>query len=476
MSMKGAAGKKITLTVIWSLIIVSMIVVFQFVFGLMDNTTTYKMLGFLPFSFFLGGILALLSPHKNSLIFLILICGFFIKLVLTPYFFALGDYQSFYSRELITGHIKDAILFLGLEFIIIVVMTFLVPARRSPALVQRSVLKPSNLNGLMTLTLGLCMFLVFAWFYVPELQEIYYPFYKIDFSEVANIRWDNETLVPRGGLARYVYSLFMFLWPLVRVLLPNLLIYKIHARYGNRNLSLFCALFCLLVPFLLLGGDNIAPLIGMLFCLLSIHKLYGKKAIPIMVLLGVGGVVVAVMVIVSKMELYTVWRGATGISAFSQILYSYFPSFDNVALIMGMNGGDKLETLFFDIYSGIPFANTLFGLEGTRLSDLFALHARTNGQIEEWGSSLGYYFSYFLAPILSGLFFNLMLKIEAVSRKTQSYWKYFVTSFIAVYSAIAIHIYSATIYCRLIFNIFIPIILLSYLFGAFQIRTGENEK
>lgn len=468
--------KKITSTVIGILIIVSMFVVFQFVFDMMNKTNTYEMLWLLPFSFVLGGLLALASSHKDSFIFLILVCGFFIKLVLTPLFFALGNYESFYSSDLISGYIDKAIVFLGVEFIIIVFLTFFVPAQKIGVTQKTRCLNFSNNNGLLFVTLSLCFFLIFAWFYVPELQEIYYPFYKVDFSDVANIRWDNETIVARGGLKRYVYSLFMFIWPLVRILLPNLLIYKIYAKFGNKKLSLLCSLICLLIPFMILGGDNIAPFMGMLFGLLSIYKLYGRKAIPAMFLLGVGAVLIVTSVFISKMELYTVWRGAKGISVFAQILYSYFPSFDNVALIMGMDVGDKLETLFFDIYSGIPFVNTIFGLDGIRLSDLFAVHARTNGQIEEWGSSIGYYFSYFLSPIISGLFFNLLLKIEMLSRRTQSYWKYFVTSFITVYSAMSMHIYSMSIYCRLIFNIFIPIIIISYIFGAFQTRVREDEK
>ena len=81
----------------------------------------YNSLIVLPACYCVGALLLLLFQKNGgkSLILIIFIIGFFIKLVITPLFFAIGGYVSFYSNALIDDHMLGACLFLGAEFVII---------------------------------------------------------------------------------------------------------------------------------------------------------------------------------------------------------------------------------------------------------------------------------------------------------------------------------------------------------------------
>ena len=249
----------------------------------------------------------------------------------------------------------------------------------------------------------------------------------------------------------------MFLWPIVRYVLPVVLIYLNYCKRGVSKKGVFISSIYILIPFVILGGDNLSPFIASLIALIIILKLYGEKGKKTIAVYITIGAIVLTSVVVGKLAALTGWRGSTGITNLAQLLNSYFPGFDNVSIALNMNGNNRLVTLFYDIYSGIPFTGSIFGLQGETLNDIFVDIANTGGQIVPWGCNIGYYSSYILSPIITGLFICFILKKEIRSNSTNNFWKYYLNMLFSLYSAFSIIIYSFQIYIRFIWNIIIPI-------------------
>ena len=293
--------------------------------------------------------------------------------------------------------------------------------------------------------------------------------FSTDFSRISKLVWDNETIVARGSIERYVYSLFCFVWPIFRMVIPALLITSIYQKHNASKFSLFLAFGCLIVPALLLGGDNIAPFIGMFVAMMVIIKFYGRRTYKYLVVAAVCVCVPRGIVINSKIVAMTQWRGATGIAVFAQMLHNYFPGFDNMAVIFELGQENMLSTLFFDMYYAIPFRNTLFGLEGKYIQDLFREYTLTGGQIVPFTGQMAYYLGYG-AVFITGFFVILAYKAEYKSKITDNFWQYFVNMYFSFYTAMAICIYSFSIYLSGLINVVLPIWIISKTVKRYSLR------
>lgn len=432
------------------------------IIALQDNVEVYRLLYLLPFCYGIVAFFALTlrgSYILKSMVSIFLFGGYFIKMVATPTLFAIGGYKSFYSVSMSEKSMDKALLIMCLETVVIFcLMTYYV--KQSIGHKENELkLKEYNTRMFNIIVALVFVFLVATYMLIPAISEIYIFLPLADFSEVAEIRWDNETIVARGSMDRYLYSLFCFMWPIFRIIMPSLMITYFYKKLGTRSLGMFMSFLCLILPAILLGGDNIAPFIGILIGVIVINKLYKKKARKYLFVVGIFAAVLLGVVVSSKIELLSKWRGATGVSVFAQMLHNYFPGFDNLAAVFEMSQENKLETLFFDLYYAIPFKETLFGLHGDYIQDIFESYTRTSAQIIPFIGQLSYYLGAF--SIVGIVFFvRLAYKMEIHSRQTDNFWKYFICMYLSVNTSIALSIYSLSIYFRGIVNVILPVYII----------------
>lgn len=453
---------KIKMHIIWLIAFGSSIISALFMFNT-DNENTYQWLICLPLAY---GFMALpcaklFNYITRSKVIAILVFGYFVKMVLSPLLFAIGGYQSFFYGYTSIENINIAILFMIYEYIIVFFITTL--SLRNRNFCFYTDIESEKYSGSKRLLFGviiICIFIIFAYNYVPEIKNIYFLISDYKVEDLVGVRWDNETIVARGSIQRYIYSLFMFLWPLVRFLLPTVLIHLNYQKRGDSRTSILISSVLLVIPFLLLGGDNLAPFIAALFALIVIVKLYGRSGKRVAIVFGIIGAVIMTGMIIGKLIALTGWRGATGVINLAQMLNSYFPGFDNTAIALGMDGNNKLSTLMLDLSSGIPFIGSFINFSGDTLNDIFIQAANTGGQIVPWGCGIGYYFSYILSPIITSGFVWFLLYKEEKSNLTTDFWTYYCNMIFSVYSAFSIIIYSTQIYMRFIWNIMIPVLLI----------------
>ena len=445
-------------------------IIVSLVLMLFYNDATYYLNCMLPIGYILGNMLSvgLLSKYllKNRVITIITI-GYFIKMVITPLCFALGGFNSFFNGYLLINNNNEAVLFMIYEYICIMTMISLFSNLRINKMfsLSNNIL---SLKKLKLIVIILFIFLCGIYIYIKEIRTIYYFILNINFKELVNIRWDNEVIVARGSYKRYLYSLFMLLFPIIRYILPIVLIYENFIKRGITKKGLFISSLYVFIPFVLVGGDNLGPFIASIYTLVVIAKLYGKKGRKIIYIFLTGGFIGILSMVIEKLVALKNWRGSSGITNFSQLLNAYFPGFDNISIAMKMEGTQKISTLFFDIYSGIPFIGSIYNLKGKTLNDLYVEFSNTGGQIVPWGANIGYYTTFILSPLFTGIVVLFILSLEKKSEKTTIFWKYYIYMFFSVYTAISIIIYSTQIYLRFIWNVFIPIYILLKISKSFK--------
>lgn len=426
----------------------------------------YAVSTFLPFYF---SILSFASGYlykslSKSPVTVFLIGGYFIRMVVQPLLFCIGGYVSFYHIDISTFNVIKAVFLLCLEntFVFAVGNHY---SRFSLNSDNQSKIEPkmydTKIVGWVLALLGL--FLLYAYNTIPSLKSIYLFLPTADISQLASIHWDNETIVARGSISRYIYTLFMFTWPIVRSILPAFCISQIYSRYGNSSKAIALSMFCLLIPSIFLGGDNIAPFMGAIYGLLVMHRLYGKKINKIVGFACIVFGTAFITIVSAKVMAYQSWRGSNGISSVSQIINAYFPGFENMAIGFSIVDQNKLNTLFFDFYYGIPFKETIFGFSGDNLTNLYTQASQTGGQIVPWGYQLAHYISIFGSPILTALFVSYAYKSENISKTTDDFWEYYKKMYISVLTAMSISIYSFSIYFRSYLNVLLPVMIIIWL-------------
>ena len=444
---------------------------------LLHNNEIYNVLYLLPLCYGIVVFFSLIFIGNclwESKVTIILLVGYFIKTVLTPILFALGGYKSFYGANVSKNGLTLAVVYMCLETIVIFCLVAYYGKETKKDSSNVIDFKRYDNKIFKVAICCIFLFLVIAYVVVPAIADIYIFLPLADFSEIAEIRWDNETIVSRGSIERYIYTLFRFLWPVFRVIMPSLMIAHFYKKYGMRTSGMIRSFLCLCLPAILIGGDNIAPFIGILIAIIVINKLYGKKARSYIIF---GGIIAAVMlwiVVASKISLMSNWKGATGIAAVAQMLHNYFPGFDNFAVIFDMDQENKLTTIFFDLYYTLPFKETLFGLHGKYIQDIFTDYTMTGGQIVPFIGQLTYYMGPF-SLIFIGVFVRFAYKMEYRSQNNDNFWGYFICMYISVYTAISLSIYSVSIYIRGMINVVLPVYMIIMLVERKR-RSGNGPK
>ena len=429
---------------------------------LLDDVGIYDLLFILPFCYGMVSFIAMSfigGRIWKSIVSILLFGGYFIKMVVTPFLFAMGGYESFLGSCVTEKGIIAAIIYMCLETITVLGLAGYLGRKVNQKFDVKINFPQYNTKVFNWAVCLLFLFLLVAYIAIPAISEIYIFLPFADFSEIAEIRWDNETIVGRGSIERYMYSLFGFLWPVFRMIMPSLLISRSCKKYGTRTGGMFLSFLCLLLPAILLGGDNIAPFIGIFIGIIVIYKLYGKKSVKYLVLAGFFAVGILAIVMLSKLSLMSDWRGATGVSVVAQMIHNYFPGFDNMAVVFDMAQENKLNTLFFDLYYAIPFKETLFGLRGDYIQDLFETYTETGGQIIPFMGQLAYYLGP-LSPFILALFVGFAYKMERKAKRSDNFWRYFIYMYISVSTAMSLSIYSVSVYIRDLVNVVLPIYLI----------------
>ena len=422
----------------------------------------YAHLYLLPLTFLITAffMVNLYRDIFSEMSLLIIVCGYFIRMVVTPCLFCLGAYHSFFRVYPAQEIMLRSILWICYEHIVVMVVCRFRHRPCGPA-------RPLDLRSYdNTKVLGasclLLLFLLAAYAATPALEYVQPLFFQSSLTDSTNLFWDNESIVPRGGLARIIYSLFSFIWPIVRCILPVAALCFLLDRGRGRG-GMYLSMLVLLTPFLFLGADSMGPIFADLLAIIFIVRVYGRRAKPVVTAGALVAGLAVVAIVATKIEGWKAWRGGSGISVIAQILNAYFPGFENTAIMLCVDDPSRLESLFFDFYNAIPFKETIFGFHGTYLVDLFAQAAGVEGQIVPFTANIGHYTGIVLSPFVTAFIADRAMQMERRFKETENYWGAFLCLAVSITSAMAIHMYSFSIYFRSLVNLCLPLMCLTAL-------------
>lgn len=391
---------------------------------------------------------------SNSPVFIITVFTYFIRCCICPLLFALGGYISFFTYRPSDVYYTESIFLLCAETIVV----FAVSNKYLLSNKTNKKEKSFSINNKITLIIVLLLFFVVGvYFLIPELQKTNTFLFKTNFSKIAEINYDDETIVARGSYQRYLYSLWNFIWPILRVMISPFCISLFYKKIQNKSLSIFLSSVSLLLSCLFVGGDNISPFICVILGILIIKHLYGKRANFGLSLLVIAFVTFFIIVFSSKIYLISNWRGTTGVASFSQTINAYFPWIDNSAITLSLTKQNYFEHLFYDLYYAIPFKETLFGLSGTRLNDLFNETANLSGCITPFSSQISYYLTGVGGIFIIYLLAKIAFKTEKKAMQTGYFWEYFACLYLSFYIVFSLSVYSFSIFIRTIICVYLPI-------------------
>lgn len=426
--------------------------------------------------FYILFLLILLPRVKylfKSIVFTILWGGYFIKMVLTPLLYSYAEYKSFYYVSIETNDILYASLLIGVESVVTALVLF-VMIKKHPINIETQTITVDKENNIFVnfIILALILFLIVSYRIVPQLKIANPLFYKATLNDAALLRIDNENIVARGTFQRYLYSLFNFFLPIFRNIVPLYFLSKIK----NIEKSKFLVFILLFVPFIFLNSSNAQPIHCSILVLLVLNRLYNKKVKTVNIIVFIVGLIVLFIIITAKMQSLLAWRGIGGIAAIAQFVNAYFPGVDNAAIVHQIGHESYFTTLFYDLYYVIPFQNTLFGLKGDNLQDVFTAISMTGSQVIPWCSQISHYTGFIFAPLVTMAFIIKAIKSEINGIREKEYWSVIWCLYYSYFTSVAICTYSFSIYLSGLVNVGIPILIISNISKKLKLERGEYSK
>lgn len=455
-------SQKLSISSVSCFIVSSVAFVFAMIIGF--NTSSiepyYWYIFLLPLTFSIVNVFSsrLYKRMLNSPVTMILIIFYFIRFCVSPFLFALGGYVSFYPVSFSKGSFFYAIAIMCFELITV----FFVANKYIDRTVGSKTVffrqgTSSGSTHMFLITFLLLLFVLISYFTVAEIQQVNQFIFNVKWETLSSINYDNETIVARGSIGRYIFSLWSFLWPILRIIIAPLFISFFYNKISRKSISIVLSTGSLVLPCLFIGTDNIAPFIGIALGAITIRHLYGKKANFIIAICLVVATVLIGIVVSSKMIEFQLWRGASGTSLVAQLLNAYFPGIENGALTLDLPKNNYFEHLFFDFYYAVPFKETLFGFSGTRLNDLFNSFVNVKGTIVPFVFQISYYFTGLGGCFVVGVFIRLAYKLEKKAKESNAFWYYYISTYASFLIITSISIYSFSIFFRNVLCIYVPL-------------------
>ena len=437
---------------------------FAIIIAFRSNNNSFFLL-LLPLVFSVVNVLSfkIYRMIPKSPVTLIIVLFYFIRFCLSPFLFVIGGCVYFFPISFSTGSFFYALATMCTEEIIVFWIASSCVEKKYECNVLPPKIYSSKSNHMFIIAISLLLFILLAYFTVPEIKLVNQFVFDVKLDTLSTIDYDNETIIARGSISRYIYSLWSFLWPVLRIIIAPLFMFFFYNKIPNYNLSLFLSAGSIILPCLFIGADNISPFIGIALGAITIKHLYKKKANYIIAVFLIIAAVLLGIIISSKASEFQEWRGASGTSLFAQLLNQYFPGIENGALTLDLPRSNYSEHFFYDFYYAIPFKETLFGFEGTRLNDLFNTYVNLKGTIVPFVFQISYYFTGIGGCIFVGLCVKLAYKYEIKANNSNSFWDYYVSMYASFLIVSSISIYSFSIFLRNVIGIYLPLKLLLFI-------------
>ena len=442
------------------LIIVSFITLYQCIYT-SNVDSRFEFLFFLPLSFIIACLFnrSVVKKHSNNLIVLIVIGTYFIRNVISVYVLISIDDSVYAIVDSFTlNSFNKAIMIMSLD--IVMIFYYLNYEMRNNyknyykrELTYFELFNAKNSKVFKLLIISSLIFTLVSWFLVPQIGENYTTIFDSTVVDLSSLETNKE--VDRGGIFRILLTLSLMLFKLLIIAISVYLLSWIRLRISfiSVRLSLFYIILFLQLFFITGNTMDVVMTVGVLFIVYAKIE-NSNKAVLLSGSIGL----LSLVFIIGSLKAASISSGGSLLSLFLQ---GYFPGVFNLAGVFEIDTNiSKLDSLFADFYTMIPFRNTVFGIETElKTSEIFNESNNVRGQIIPFIGESFYYLGYlgFIVPILvikiAFYYFNQ-------SNLTNNIMAYSFYLHIAFYFAVAPVLYHDTILGAYFFSTAIPFLLL----------------
>lgn len=366
------------------------------------NSTVYKNLYLLPLIH--GIIMIIFFPNTDEMLKYagqkIIYILFFLRNVVTPLLLPMNNYKLGIVIKNQADIDFSIFLMLYETFMVFLVLTqkfrlFKGKESNKKSFLNRCIFKQKPFDFILIL---LTIFTLILWIVVPELRKSYESIFNLsDLIQVANnvvkddLSSSTRALATIGGILLTFCRLFVTLW----------LLYKIRMRSSNAKTGILVALVLVFLQMLFIGAQLMFAFYILFFIFFSVTKLWPNSKKMMITIFGLIALIGIIWIPFVKGG-FGSWNSF--IKDLGTYLQAYLPGIANVAGTVRIERVNLLKTFFADVYTMIPFRNTLFGLQVKNLSDIFNEFNNVAGQIMPLIGESYHYFGAFFAPVLSMFF------------------------------------------------------------------------
>lgn len=421
----------------------------------------YANLYLLPLSYFLLCIFFVRLSNisiSNITVWMIIVL-YFVRNVFNPFIMRLENYSGL--LKITTYHtVNNAVSLMIYETFMVFVTLYLVSRNNK----YKSNIKERKYGG--KVKINIVYSIVFILFVFCFASYVLIPEVRANFNTIFNsgsLINDNYSMasarISYGTIKRIVFSLSLFLFPIVQVSMGIILFIKIRKKFGNKFISIIISMLCLFINFLFISDNNMQTLYVALVQGLILIKMYPKYKI-VLIQMVIGFFAIGILIILlAKMD------SLSSFDRLSMTFQAYFQGVGNVAGVFNINNSNKASTLFYDFYYMIPFRNTLFNLSGDRLVIVFNKSNNVASQILPFIGQVYHYLGFVLAPIFSVIFTFIAVKIGNKIKHEENIFRYAYYILLVLHISFTLVSNNLTIFGMQYLTFLLPLYMLSTITG-----------
>ena len=386
---------------------------------------------------------------------IIVYVGLFIRNVVTPLLLS-GYYDMQKIRVNNQGIVNLAIFLMLYETaIIFIVLSHFFKTKNTYNKQHLTLVAGNNHNIFSIVLIMMVVSVVGLWLLIPEIRHRYDSIFNINamINLASGVNKDDL-----AGSSRGLFTVGIMLVNICRYLLSAIVLFKIR-RISEKKFIGVCATIGVLFLNLLFISTEVAVIFYIaIYLYLVSTKLWPEiKNVLLSVFATSGGIGICLLAF-AKSGMKSV---EAFISSIGTMLQAYFPGVFNLCGIIIIPKTDILKTIFADIYSIIPFRNSIFGLKVENTADLFNSYNGIAGQIVPLLGESYHLFGIVFAPLLSGLFVYFGIQFSKRMSHCDDIVKYAGYSLAVIYLSVGTTCYNFILVGQTMMVLILPIFLLS---------------
>ena len=419
-----------------------------------NSSIEFNSLWLLPFLFGLTSLLfsKTINNCKNNLIYAIIVGGYFIRNVISIYLFAESNFQSNIKPSL-ESSVLYAVLLMAFE--VVVVSAFL-QSKIEINKKYENQLQPSpsitiKMKFVLIFIIGT---MIFMWFKVPEISGNYLSIVDENMSSFSTI--ENNEQVLRGGVERLMLASFLMLFSILRIIIPVVIFSTIKRTIGNNLFAVGLCLFMISLQFLFITSQTMAAMLVVGIQIWVLMKLFPNSKTIVTLIGGCALLLITFLIVDGK-------SGDDDL-LLASMLQAYFPGVSCVASTFEMPEFPTLLCFLQDLYTCIPFRNSIFPYEfGLKTVEVFNAANNVRGQIIPFISEM-YLYVGAIAPFLMLLITKFALYYYKKAEYSNSALHYTSYVYTASFLAMSLSMYHITIVGATFLGTCIPLLYITSLF------------